>query len=577
MAIPQDFNSGAEGHNHSQEPTEEVDLVIIGAGPTGLLSAVLARQLGLSISILDAKHGPLEVGGADAITARTQQYLEVASNSAHGNSTNILSELLNRGVKCNTSTTYADGVFTSQQSAWWNAIPHTFYNNLLMIGQPFIERHLTSHIDVPIHYAEPALSFSHTTAPVGVTVQTSRRTVKAKYCIAADGARSFVRRELGIGWEGAKPNMVWAVLDCWIDTTFPVTREIVTLQSEGEARMAWIPRERGMQRFYVLLDGEITLEKTKASIRKHMAPHTVDFTHIEWFSKFEIKERVASTLLHPTPHGPYLLAGDSAHVHSVNGGQGMNTGLSDAFSLIWRLALLVQHPSLPASTNTALLTSYDIERRATAQRVISVAAQLVRSTTADAKGYVKLIELNAGFITGMGVQYADVGSPLVRASEEVNDQVRDQVRDQTSATPTKLWTPGHRAPDLWLHDPRTSSDIRLYQKMIYGRYALILAGADAEVEEAGGRSRMEVKNSQFLSIFRLTELKARSVGVQIPASDEKEERVVVGEGDVHTFGYSYVRPGDAYAVLVRPDCYVELVGEVAEVRRYVEERLPGLL
>ena len=140
------------------------------------------------------------------------------------------------------STTYADGEFTSRQSKWWNGIPHTFYNNLLMIGQPFIERHFASHIDVPVHYNEPALSFSHTTSPLGVVVQTPKRTIRAKYCLAADGARSFMRNELDIGWEGTKPNMVWAVLDCWIDTTFPVTREIVTLQVDGESRMAWIPR-----------------------------------------------------------------------------------------------------------------------------------------------------------------------------------------------------------------------------------------------------------------------------------------------------------------------------------------------
>ena len=111
-----------------------------------------------------------------------------------------------------------------------------------MIGQPFIERHFASHIDVPVHYNEPALSFSHTTSPLGVVVQTPKRTIRAKYCLAADGARSFMRNELGIGWEGTKPNMVWAVLDCWIDTTFPVTREIVTLQVDEESRMAWIPR-----------------------------------------------------------------------------------------------------------------------------------------------------------------------------------------------------------------------------------------------------------------------------------------------------------------------------------------------
>ncbi|KAJ4310618.1 hypothetical protein N0V94_008347 [Neodidymelliopsis sp. IMI 364377] len=233
MAILEDFSNG-----HSNGRAEEVDLVIIGAGPTGLLSALLARQLGLSVCILDAKQGPLEVGGADAITARTQQYLEVASNADKSNAKDagLLAELLNRGVKCN------NGEFTSRQSKWWNGIPHTFYNNLLMIGQPFIERHFASHIDTPVHYSEPALSFSHTTSPPSVTVHTAKRTVKATYCLAADGARSFMRNELGIGWEGTKPNMVWAVLDCWIDTTFPITREIVTLQVDGESRMAWIPR-----------------------------------------------------------------------------------------------------------------------------------------------------------------------------------------------------------------------------------------------------------------------------------------------------------------------------------------------
>lgn len=76
------------------------------AGPTGLLSALLARQLGLSVCILDAKHGPLQVGGADAITARTQQFLEVASNpkSQETKTLGILDGLLSRGVKCNSKS-----------------------------------------------------------------------------------------------------------------------------------------------------------------------------------------------------------------------------------------------------------------------------------------------------------------------------------------------------------------------------------------------------------------------------------------------------------------------------------------
>ncbi|KAF3036171.1 hypothetical protein E8E12_004119 [Didymella heteroderae] len=516
------------------------------AGPTGLLSALLARQLGLSICVLDAKQSPIEVGGADAITARTQQYLEVASNAEQNVGTNagILGELLNRGVKCNTSTTYADGEFTSRQSKWWNEIPHTFYNNLLMIGQPYIERHFASHIDVPIYYDEPALSFSHKKSPLSVTVRTAKRTVEGRFCLAADGARSFVRNHLNIGWEGTKPNMVWAVLDCWIDTTFPVTREIVTLQVNGESRMAWIPRERGMQRFYVLLDGEITHERTEASIRRHMAPHHVEFTHVEWFSRFEIKERVASTFLYPTSSEPFILAGDAAHVHSVNGGQGMNTGLSDAFNLIWRLYFLLRHHSLPSSSSDQILSSYDTERRETAKGVIDVAAKLVRSTLADAKGYVELIEKNAGFITGMGVQYSGLSSPLVRESEH------------------SIWKAGQRAPDLWLSDPKGDA-VRLYQKLIYGRYLLIIVAAV--------RRAMEVQNSDFVMLLRLTGLSARRVGVQGRSEDVEEET------HPEAFGCSWVKRGEEYAVLVRPDCCIEFVGDVDEVLEYTASRLPGLI
>ncbi|KAF2997563.1 hypothetical protein E8E13_001310 [Curvularia kusanoi] len=550
MAIPENYrneNNVDESHPNLIKSSEEVELVIVGAGPTGLLSALLARQLGISVCILDAKEGPLKVGGADAITARTQQYLEVVGNgeASHKKDAGILEELLNRGVKCNTSTTYADGEFTSRQSKWWNGIPHTFYNNLLMIGQPFIERHFASHIDVPVHYNEPALSFSHTTSPLGVTVQTAKRTVHAKYCLAADGARSYMRNELGIGWEGTKPNMVWAVLDCWIDTTFPITREIVTLQVDGESRMAWIPRERGMQRFYVLLDGEITQEKTEASIRRHMAPHKVDFTHIEWFSKFEIKERVASTFAHPTPAGPFILAGDAAHVHSVNGGQGMNTGLCDAFNLIWRLHFLLRHPDLPQPTHDSLLASYDTERRSTAAHVIDVAAKLVRSTLSAAKQYVQLIEQNAGYITGMGVQYAGLSSPLVRDSKH------------------GVWEAGHRAPDLWLDDLQTGDAVRLYQKLLYGRYLIVLAGAAKQVT---------VQNPDFVTVLRMTPLKAKQVGVQIPSEPAVDELV-----HPEAFGCSYIREGDDYAVLVRPDCYVEYVGSVDEVLQHVEQRLPGII
>lgn len=113
-----------------------------------------------------------------------------------------------------------------------------------------------------------------------------------------------------------------------------------------------------------------------------------------------VKERIAETFVSKQGTGRILLAGDAAHVHSVNGGQGLNTGIADAFALSWRVATAVTSTALVPEGARKLVRSYDTERRKVAQEVIDVAARLVRDTMHTAKQYVATIEKNAGFITG---------------------------------------------------------------------------------------------------------------------------------------------------------------------------------
>lgn len=133
--------------------------------------------------------------------------------------------------------------------------------------------------------------------------------------------------------------------------------------------------------------------------------------HISWYfsrkcyfshtNLVSVKERLAGTFISKEGHGRIILAGDAAHVHSVNGGQGLNTGVSDAFALSWRLSALARPSNLTPEARDDILRSYDIERRSTAAQVIGVAAALVRDTIHTAKKYVSTIERNAGFITGV--------------------------------------------------------------------------------------------------------------------------------------------------------------------------------
>ena len=128
----------------------------------------------------------------------------------------------------------------------------------------------------------------------------------------------------------------------------------------------------------------------------HFNPNMVNLTRIPKI----VKERIAGTFVTKEGRGRILLAGDAAHVHSVNGGQGLNTGISDAFAVAWRFALAVKQQDLSPAQVSTLLQSYDAERRSTAAGVIDVAAALVRDTNHTAKQYVSTIERAAAYITG---------------------------------------------------------------------------------------------------------------------------------------------------------------------------------
>ncbi|KAJ0326660.1 hypothetical protein COL922a_013570 [Colletotrichum nupharicola] len=463
----------------------------------------------------DAKEGPLELGRADAMNARTQQVLEVVG---------ILDDLLPEGITCNTSSTFAEGDFKSRQSHWWTGLEHCYRKNFLMLGQPVIEQALAQKLKAKISYGETVSTIAEDKA--GVTVTTSRgRTIRSKYAVGADGARSTVRNALDISFTGTKPEMIWAVLDTFIDTDFPVCSEIITFQLNGQSRVSWIPRERNMARFYILLDGEITQEKAENSIREHMAPHRVNFKKTEWFSAFDVKERIAGTSVSKSGDGRIILAVDAAHVHSVNGGQGLNTGVADSFALAWRLAEVLTNDKLSQASVDKLIKSYDIERRTVAQGVIDVAAALVRDTVHTAKQYVSTVEKNAGYITGMGVSYDGTGSPLVEG------------------TTAGFWTAGRRCPHVYLTPSSEQEPKRLYE-LVAGKYGKHLVLKIGRQEASGAAPADGLKD--VARFFRVIPHKAEPL-----------------------FSAEWVGEDDEFVVVVRPDMYIGYVGQGEGWKEYL--------
>lgn len=381
--------------------TQFTDLTVVGAGPVGLMCAYLGQLCGLTVVIVDKSEGPLEVGRADALNARTLQLLEVV---------NLFDDLYPLGKTCNTSSVWADGKFVSRQSKWWDELEGCFHKHFLMLGQSYIEKLLDAKLKGTAAAVRRCTSIENielNDAGCLTTLSTGER-IQSKYLIGADGARSFIRDLFEIPFEITRPQIVWAVIDGIIKSDFPKVPEIIVFQAET-SDVAWIPREGEIDRFYVRMDTkDFTLQEAIQKINRAMQPHTLSFEKIDWFSQFSVKESVAE---HYFVHDRVFLAGDACHIHSVNGGQGLNTGLADAFNLMWKLNMVINR-----GASAELLKTYENERKPVARDVIATSAELVRTTKhsqtgTHAEDYVKVVQRRAGNITGMGVRYGEMDLP----------------------------------------------------------------------------------------------------------------------------------------------------------------------
>ncbi|MBX2838676.1 MAG: FAD-binding protein, partial [Gammaproteobacteria bacterium] len=372
-----------------------------------------------------------------ALNARTLQLLEVV---------NLFDELYPLGKQCNTSSVWANGDFISRQSHWWESLKGCFHKHFLMLGQSFVEqlldRKLTQEGASVVRNSE-AIDIE-LQADKCVTTLANGDLIESKFIIGADGSHSLVREKLGIVFEITRPQIIWAVLDAEIITDFPKVPEIITFQAET-SDVAWIPREGNIDRFYIQMETkEFSVDDALAKINRAMAPHSVTIKTLEWFSSFSVKESVAESY---AVEDRAFLAGDACHIHSVNGGQGLNTGIADAFNLIWKLAMVTQY-----NAPIELLRSYETERKTVAKDVVETSGQLVRSTKfseagTHAQDYVKIVERRSGYITGMGIQYQSEGLK------------------------------GQRFYDLEIHNGLQTT--RLYSLLNYQTYSLLIFGNDA--------------------------------------------------------------------------------------------------
>lgn len=465
------------------------DVLVVGAGPTGLLLAGDLASAGVAVTLVERRTPEISnMTRAFGVHARTLELLD-----ARG----LADELVKTGIPVTRLRLFSR--LTLDLSGLRTRFPY-----LLITPQYEVERLLERRAEgsgVRFEYGTEMLGLRRGNGRVEVETRTEDGSVymhRARYVVGADGVRSSVRHALDLPFPGVSVIKSIVLADVRLAEE---PEAVLTVNGTGDAFAFVAPfgggwyRVMGWDRRRQLPDSApVDLDEVREIARTALGTD-LGMHRARWISRFHSDERQVPEYR----VGRVLLAGDAAHVHSPAGGQGMNTGLQDAANLGWKLAAVVR-----GRAPESLLDTYHAERHPVGRAVLRSSGAIVR--LAMARGPVRraartvlarvtgaVSPLNGrltGMLTGLGIAY--------------------------EAGPGAHALAGKRAPDLHLAADGGPGPVRLYEALRGGRFVLVVPG-DEGADTGGREDRVTVVH---WAGGRRTALLVRPDGHVAWASDE---------------------------------------------------------
>lgn len=345
------------------ERSTKTDVIIIGAGPTGLALACQFIRHGIDFVIIDKKETTTPHSKAIGVQARTLELYEQMG---------LADKLVELGWKAEKARLIVRGEVRGEADFSRMGQGMSDYPFVLIVEQG---RHETLVYDFikangkEVRWRTELESFTQDDAGVTASVKTvngATETISAKYLVACDGARSLVRNTLGLTFEGLTFERLFYVAD--VDVDWEYTNEALMVFLMKSNLLAFFPM-LGKNRWRVVGtfpeefakdEGDILYDEIEEQIKRD-AELELDITKVHWFSTYKVHTRHVNKF----SEGRCFLAGDAAHIHTPAGAQGMNTGIQDAYNLAWKLALVIKN-----SADPKLLDSYNEERLENADNLL---------------------------------------------------------------------------------------------------------------------------------------------------------------------------------------------------------------
>jgi 2-polyprenyl-6-methoxyphenol hydroxylase-like FAD-dependent oxidoreductase len=402
---------------------DNCEVLVVGAGPTGLMLANWLVRLGVTVVVADGKDGPTRESRALVVQARS---LEIYDQLGLGDA---VMAAAHRAVALAPGT----------GSRVFGRIPlgplgagRTPYPWIEILEQSRNEEILYANLQKlggDVRWDAPVTTLTTTDNGVEATVGDTR--VRARFCVGADGANSVVRKARGIGFEGITNPHVFFVIDA--TAVGGLVGGAINVRPGGEDFLLAFPMAGPSDWRLIGLardsdgDGQITAGDARARIRREFA---VTYGDARWFATYKVHHRVASVFR----DGPFFLAGDAAHVHSPVGGQGMNTGLQDAHNLAFKLADVLQ-----GRAGDKWLDRYEAERRPVAQTLVATTDRLFGFVTSQRPPLRMLRGLIVRLLAPVGVRVV----PASRGGSRLFEYV-SQIRIHYWMSPDAERPPGRR-------------------------------------------------------------------------------------------------------------------------------------